>query len=103
MRKYRAKDEYARDARPGPGRHAGRHGGHELAGADDGENSTQSVTNSHGNVQTSHTDKLTDTQIQGVMESCPGKTAMSGVMGFVLGGAFGLFMSSVRLPFLFSF
>lgn len=30
------------------------------------------------------------------MESCVAKTAMSGVMGFALGGAFGLFMSSVR-------
>jgi len=29
------------------------------------------------------------------MESCPGKTVMAGGMGFVLGGAFGLFMSSV--------
>lgn len=36
--------------------------------------------------------------MQAVMESCPGKTAMSGVMGFVLGGAFGLFMASVCLP-----
>ncbi|MCJ1437226.1 Mitochondrial import inner membrane translocase subunit tim22 [Xylographa pallens] len=33
--------------------------------------------------------------IQGVMESCPGKTVMAGCMGFVLGGAFGLFMSSM--------
>jgi import inner membrane translocase subunit TIM22 len=32
-----------------------------------------------------------------IMESCPGKTVMSGGMGFVLGGAFGLFMASVRL------
>ncbi|KAF2403051.1 mitochondrial import inner membrane translocase subunit Tim22 [Trichodelitschia bisporula] len=31
-----------------------------------------------------------------VMESCPGKTVMAGVMGFALGGAFGLFMSSMR-------
>ena len=31
-----------------------------------------------------------------VMESCPGKMVMSGVMGFALGGAFGLFMSSMR-------
>ena len=29
------------------------------------------------------------------MESCLGKTIISGGMGFVLGGAFGLFMSSV--------
>lgn len=37
----------------------------------------------------------------GAAESCAGKTAMSGVMGFALGGAFGLFMSSVRhLPLL---
>ena len=32
------------------------------------------------------------------MESCLGKTVLSGGMGFVLGGAFGLFMSSVCLP-----
>ncbi|KAG0646520.1 import inner membrane translocase subunit [Hyphodiscus hymeniophilus] len=30
-----------------------------------------------------------------LMESCPGKTAVSGVMGFALGGAFGLFMASM--------
>jgi len=30
------------------------------------------------------------------MESCPGKTAVSGVMGFALGGAFGLFMASMQ-------
>jgi hypothetical protein len=35
------------------------------------------------------------TQMQMLMESCPGKTAVSGVMGFALGGAFGLFMASV--------
>lgn len=35
-------------------------------------------------------------QMQGAMESCPFKTALSGGMGFALGGAFGLFMSSVR-------
>ena len=35
-------------------------------------------------------------QMQAVMESCPGKTVISGGMGFLLGGAFGLFMSSVR-------
>jgi len=34
--------------------------------------------------------------MQALMESCPGKTAVSGVMGFALGGAFGLFMASVR-------
>ena len=33
--------------------------------------------------------------MQGVMESCPFKTTLSGGMGFALGGAFGLFMSSV--------
>ena len=31
------------------------------------------------------------------MESCIGKSVMSGVAGFALGGAFGLFMSSVSL------
>lgn len=34
-------------------------------------------------------------QMQAAMESCPAKTAISGVMGFGLGGMFGLFMSSV--------
>ncbi|KAL1302986.1 hypothetical protein AAFC00_003302 [Neodothiora populina] len=34
--------------------------------------------------------------MQSAMESCPAKTAISGVMGFGLGGAFGLFMSSMR-------
>jgi hypothetical protein len=38
---------------------------------------------------------LTCCQMQMLMESCPGKTAVSGVMGFALGGAFGLFMASV--------
>lgn len=33
--------------------------------------------------------------MQGAMESCLGKSVMSGVMGFALGGAFGLFMSSM--------
>lgn len=32
------------------------------------------------------------------MESCYAKTAMSGVAGFGLGGLFGIFMASVRLP-----
>lgn len=36
------------------------------------------------------------------MESCPIKAGMSGVMGGVLGGAFGLFMASVRGKFSFS-
>ncbi|KAK8203580.1 Mitochondrial import inner membrane translocase subunit tim22 [Zalaria obscura] len=34
--------------------------------------------------------------MQAAMESCPGKTVVSGVMGFGLGGVFGLFMSSMR-------
>ncbi|KAI9665597.1 MAG: Mitochondrial import inner membrane translocase subunit tim22 [Trizodia sp. TS-e1964] len=33
--------------------------------------------------------------MQSAMESCPAKTALSGGMGFVLGGAIGLFMSSM--------
>jgi import inner membrane translocase subunit TIM22 len=33
--------------------------------------------------------------MKALMESCPGKTVVSGVMGFALGGAFGLFMASV--------
>ncbi|KLJ09488.1 hypothetical protein EMPG_15104, partial [Blastomyces silverae] len=32
--------------------------------------------------------------IQAAMESCPVKSVMAGGMGFALGGAFGLFMSS---------
>lgn len=31
------------------------------------------------------------------MESCPTKTVLAGGMGIVLGGAFGLFMSSVHI------
>ncbi|TAQ87243.1 hypothetical protein B7494_g4436 [Chlorociboria aeruginascens] len=34
--------------------------------------------------------------MQMLMESCPGKTVVSGVMGFALGGAFGLFMASMQ-------
>ncbi|KAF2841170.1 TIM22 protein [Patellaria atrata CBS 101060] len=34
--------------------------------------------------------------MQTTMESCPGKTSMSGVMGMGLGAMFGLFMSSMR-------
>lgn len=33
--------------------------------------------------------------MQSAMESCPVKSVISGGMGFALGGAFGLFMSSV--------
>lgn len=36
--------------------------------------------------------------MQAAMESCVAKTALSGVMGFALGGAIGLFMSSVCNP-----
>lgn len=40
------------------------------------------------------------------MESCLGKSVMSGVMGFGMGGLFGMFMASVRTssvtPFLHS-
>jgi hypothetical protein len=35
--------------------------------------------------------------MQAGMESCLTKSIMAGGMGFALGGAFGLFMSSVRL------
>ena len=35
--------------------------------------------------------------VQGAMESCYVKTVMSGVVGFGLGGVFGLFMASVGL------
>lgn len=34
-------------------------------------------------------------QMQAAFESCAGKTVMAGVMGFGLGGAFGLFMASM--------
>ncbi len=37
--------------------------------------------------------------MSGAMESCYTKTAMSGVMGFGLGGLFGMFMASVSLAF----
>lgn len=39
-------------------------------------------------------------QMHAAMESCPFKTVMSGGMGFALGGVFGLFMASVRSPFI---
>ncbi|KAJ3022321.1 Mitochondrial import inner membrane translocase subunit tim22 [Thoreauomyces humboldtii] len=32
---------------------------------------------------------------QALMESCPAKVVMSGALGFAMGGAFGMFMSSV--------
>lgn len=34
--------------------------------------------------------------MQAAMESCPSKLAIAGVMGFGLGGMFGIFMSSMR-------
>ena len=34
--------------------------------------------------------------MQAAMESCPSKLVISGVMGFGLGGMFGIFMSSMR-------
>lgn len=37
-----------------------------------------------------------DEQVQAAMESCVGKSVMSGVMGFGMGGLFGMFMASVR-------
>jgi hypothetical protein len=37
------------------------------------------------------------TQWKGISESCPFKMVLAGGMGFAMGGAFGLFMSSVRL------
>lgn len=39
--------------------------------------------------------QATADSIVGFMQSCPGKTAMSGVTGFGLGGFFGLFMASM--------
>lgn len=40
-------------------------------------------------------DNTNNGQMQTAMESCIGKSIMSGAAGFALGGAFGLFMSSV--------
>ncbi|KAI1007951.1 hypothetical protein K3495_g284 [Podosphaera aphanis] len=40
--------------------------------------------------------KLAIKSMQIIMESCPAKTVMSGVMGFGLGGVFGLFMASMQ-------
>ena len=37
-------------------------------------------------------------QMQNATETCPFKVVLAGTMGFALGGMFGLFMSSVRLP-----
>ncbi|RKF54667.1 Mitochondrial import inner membrane translocase subunit tim22 [Erysiphe neolycopersici] len=39
--------------------------------------------------------KLAIRSMQTLMESCPAKTVLSGVMGFALGGVFGLFMASM--------
>lgn len=39
--------------------------------------------------------------MQAGMESCIAKSVLAGGAGFVLGGAFGLFMSSVCFPFRF--
>lgn len=36
--------------------------------------------------------------MKAAMESCVGKSVMSGVMGFGMGGLFGMFMASVRPP-----
>ncbi|KAG6080590.1 hypothetical protein E4U15_003256 [Claviceps sp. LM218 group G6] len=36
--------------------------------------------------------------MQAAMESCFGKSVMSGVMGFGMGGLFGMFMASVSPP-----
>ncbi|KAL8680060.1 MAG: hypothetical protein Q9186_003699 [Xanthomendoza sp. 1 TL-2023] len=41
------------------------------------------------------TDLLFVMQMQMAMDSCAGKTVAAGVVGFALGGAFGLFMSSM--------
>ena len=38
----------------------------------------------------------TVSKMNAAMESCAGKTVVSGGVGFLLGGAFGLFMASVR-------
>ncbi|TQS34524.1 hypothetical protein Golomagni_05088 [Golovinomyces magnicellulatus] len=40
--------------------------------------------------------KLAIKSMQTLMESCPAKTVISGVMGFGLGGVFGLFMASMQ-------
>ncbi|KAB8360883.1 hypothetical protein FH972_024616 [Carpinus fangiana] len=46
--------------------------------------------------QNSPADTMDGKQMQAAMESCPAKTVLAGTMGFGLGGAFGLFMSSMR-------
>lgn len=45
----------------------------------------------------SRSHSLIGSQVQSGMESCLVKSIMAGGMGFALGGAFGLFMSSVRV------
>ncbi|KHJ34429.1 putative mitochondrial import inner membrane translocase subunit tim22 [Erysiphe necator] len=53
------------------------------------------VTTSENNSMDEQT-KLAIRSMQTLMESCPAKTVMSGVMGFALGGVFGLFMASMH-------
>ena len=45
-------------------------------------------------MQQAQQNKLMEMQMKMLMESCPTKCALAGVMGFGLGGMFGLFMSS---------
>ncbi|KAI8338937.1 mitochondrial import inner membrane translocase subunit Tim17 family protein [Chlamydoabsidia padenii] len=48
----------------------------------------------NNNAGMSEQEQQTIKMMQTVMESCPAKVAMAGTAGFVMGGAFGLFMSS---------
>ena len=80
-----------------PGR--GLAGGGETAGMNAQEQAVVKNVWKHGKSKnfTAGRSRIDDPQMQAAMESCPAKTVISGGMGFALGGAFGLFMSSVRL------
>lgn len=54
----------------------------------------------HAPPATIHERELTwlNAQMNNFMENCFAKGAMSGVMGFGMGGLFGMFMASVRRP-----
>lgn len=78
---------------------AGSGPGGDLAGMTEQEQMiVKSVRECPISFETIFFDVLSDLQMHVAMESCAGKTVMSGVMGFAIGGAFGLFMSSVCLP-----
>lgn len=70
----------------GPERSGSERQGCEFFGIETSRMDTESLT------------EAWDGQIQGAMESCFGKSLMSGVMGFGMGGLFGMFMASVCQP-----